>query len=97
MSSYRNDVISAPKKGLSVNGAKVDKGKDKNSTSKSKDRIVENKDDVELYQKAMAKERDAAPKDRAIAKEVKEMAVKLASDPKNADMEIIKHPEITAS
>ena len=72
LSNYRNDVISAPKKGISVNGARVEKGKERNS----KDHIVEDPKSVELYTEELSKQRDHAAADRAIAKEVKEMAVK---------------------
>ena len=92
LSSYKCDIIPAPKKGVSVNETNVEKKKEKDKGDKG-DKVEDPKDFRE-FKKDYSKEKINASEDNANAKLFKDKAAQLATDPKNADMEIINHPEI---
>ena len=95
LTSYKCDNIPAPKKGMSVNETNVEKKKWKGKGDKG-DKVDKPEDPAVLgeFKRDYIKEKLKAADDNANAKLVKEKAVQLASDPKNAEMEIIDHPDI---
>ena len=90
--AYRNEIIPAPKKGVTVNETVVEKKKDKNIKGEK----VEKAQDTKGFKEDYAKMRICAEDDNALNKEVTEIAKKLAEDPKNADIKVYKHADIQA-
>ena len=92
LSTYRNDIIPAPKKGMAVNETKIEKKKDKNAKGEK----VEDEKDIKAFKDELSKQGLLAAADNALNKEVTDLAKKLAENPQNADIKVYKHADIQA-
>ena len=76
LSTYRNDIIPAPKKGVVVNETKIEKKKDKNAKGEK----VEDKKDLQAFKDEYSKQQILAADDIALNKKVADLAKKLAEN-----------------
>ena len=90
LSSFKNDIIPAPKKNMSVNEAKV-----KIDKKDKKDR-EDSPAGVKAFNSDYRKDKLSAAKDKEIRDEVTSLATKLAEDPANKDAKVGLHKDIQA-
>ena len=95
LSTFRNEVIPAPKKGLSVNEASVGKGKGKFNKD-DKEEKPDNPEDLEKFKAEFSKIKLNNNAEKANVKAIKEKALQMAKDPNNAELCIMDHPELKA-
>ena len=95
LTSYKSDNVPIPKKGIAVNGAAIEKGKGKGKGDKGdKGDTPEDPENIKKFKAEYQKEKIRAEADKANIKLLKEKATQLANDPKNAELEVINHPDI---
>ena len=94
LTSYKNDNIPVPKKDLTINETTVGKGKGKGKGDKGdKGDTPEDPETLKKFKEEYLKEKIKHEADKANVKLVKEKAKQLANDKKNAELEVINHPE----
>ena len=92
LSSYKNDILPAPKKSMSVNEAKIDMKIDKKDKKDREDSPA----GVKAFNDEFRKEKVSAAKDLAIKNEVTALATKLAEYPANKVAKVGLHKDIQA-
>ena len=92
LTTYRSENVPAPKKGISVNETSVDKGKGKGKGDRGDK--PEDPENVKKFKSEFEKSKINPKLDKANTKLYREKAIELANDPKNAEAEVINHPDM---
>ena len=87
LSQFKNENIPAPKKSVAVNEAKV-------KTDNKKEVLEDSKELIDALNKEYNKFKINNKEDNDCKKEIDTLALKLAENPANADLQVINHEEI---